>query len=143
MAKIITSNFSVIHDALNRMIINEVKQALRWLPDKQVCSSDDAPLCRIVITSSDDYQPRDLRVSLVSLCEDDSLIIVGRYSDDTSEFPTQYYEDECDWLCITDFHHLINHVRDLLPDDGTCYNIGSTEDQNAVASAAYNSTLMY
>lgn len=32
MAKIMTSDFGAIHDALNKMIIGEVKAALRLVP---------------------------------------------------------------------------------------------------------------
>ena len=66
MANIITSDFGSMHDALNNIIINEVKAALRLLPAKSI-KSEKGPLCRIVISGNGDYQPRDLSVSHVWL----------------------------------------------------------------------------
>ena len=150
MSKIITSDFGAIHDALNRMIINEVKQALRWLPEQM---HQGASLCRIVVSDGADYAPKDVAVDCVWL-HNDKLYFSGHLplpdyadpNDDPEQFEGGEGDEEnaeTDWLDITDFQYLIEQIADEFPDDGTCRYVREDKDSQAVASAAYNSVISY
>lgn len=117
MATIITTDFGIIHDALNNLIIGEVKAALRLL-DEQMYQG--ASLCRIVVSSNADYQPKDVAVDCVWL-DNDKLCLSGHVMptpDDGNIDPEEWEggEDETDWLDITGFHYLIEQMREEMPD---------------------------
>ena len=117
MAKFIRHDYSAIHDALNKMIIAEVKAALELLPGK--CISVDAwkgeSLCRIVISDVDDYQPVDASVTKVFLVDAGKIGIIATV-DGVSDLFT---EDETDWLDITDFAYLIDQIAERVEGDRT------------------------
>ena len=122
MAKIITTDFGAIHDALNNLIIAEVKAALELLPDKMM---EGASLCRIVVSDAGDYNPKDVVVDYVWL-NDGQLCFNGHIMppdwQDPNIEPEEYEggEEECtDWLDITDFHYLIEQIADRLEGDKT------------------------
>ena len=78
MAKMIRHDFGSIHDALNKMIIAEVKAALELLPEKCI-REEGATLCRIIVGPDSDYSPRDIAVDEVWVDEKDRLLhIYGR-----------------------------------------------------------------
>ena len=117
MAKFIRHDYGAIHDALNEMIIAEVKAALELLPGK--CISVDAwkgeSLCRIVVSGVDDYQPEDASVTKAWIDEGGMLHLYA-----TSHGTTGYWiEDETDWLDITDFGYLIVQIAEQVDGDGT------------------------
>lgn len=111
MAKITTSDFGAIHDALNKMIIGEVKAALRLVPGKKIEWNGQASLCRIVVSGIDDYNPVDASVTKVWLDADDHLEIYG-----TVHGTTGWFSEDDDLLDITDFKYLIEQLKDMMPD---------------------------
>ena len=114
MAKITTSDFGAIHDALNKMIIGEVKAALRLVPGKHAESgADRVPLCRIVVSDRGEYQPYDFSVRRIWLDSEDVLHF--------SEYEERYHspnvwDEDDDLLDISDFHYLIEQLKDMMPD---------------------------
>ena len=73
----IRHDFGAIHEALNKMIIAEVKTALELLPEKCI-REEGAALCHVII-GPDDYNPRDVAVDEVWVDEKDGLLhIYGR-----------------------------------------------------------------
>jgi hypothetical protein len=74
MAKMIRHDFGGIHDALNKMIIAEVKAALEQLPGKRI---EGGSLCRVVVSPGCDYEPRDLCVDKVWIGEENILCFSG------------------------------------------------------------------
>ena len=116
MAKFIRHDYSAIHDALNKMIVAEVKAALMELPEKAIKSDGNVPLCRIVVSDIGDYHPESVAVNKVTLDAAGELHIFG-----VSE---QYGaclldEDETDWLDITDFGYLIDQIAEQVESDET------------------------
>lgn len=109
MGKIISTDFGSIHDALNKMIIAEVKAALELLPEKCIEVESNASLCRIVVSPGCDYQPRDVSVRKVWL-DEGGLHITG-FDGDERTWTTDYDEDD-DWLDITDFQYLIGQIAE-------------------------------
>lgn len=134
MAKIITSDFGSIHDALNKMIIAEVKAALRLLPGK--CISVDAwkgeSLCRIVVSDVDDYHPVDASVTKAWLADTGKISIIATVDGVSGLFT----EDETDWLDITDFQYLIEQMKDKMPDGN--YDLTNGADLHELDSKAHN-----
>ena len=108
MAKMIRHDYGAIHDALNKMIVAEVKAALSLLPEKCIESQHIAPLCRIVVSDGDNYAPKDFSVYKVWI-EGDSLHVAGRIED--CDFDAEYTEDD-DLLDITDFGYLIDQIAE-------------------------------
>ena len=118
MAKITTSDFGAIHDALNKMIIGEVKAALRLVPGKHAESgAARVPLCRIVVSDNANYQPEDIGVTRIWLGDDGMLRFQGFVYDHGSVEDASDWDEDCaDWLDITDFQYLIEHLKELMPD---------------------------
>ena len=120
MAKMIRHDFGAIHDALNKMILAEVKAALELLPGK--CISVDAwkgeSLCRIVVSDVDDYQPVDASVTKAWLADAGKISIIATVDGVSGLFT----EDETDWLDITDFGYLIDQIAEQVDGDKT-YNL--------------------
>lgn len=115
MAKFIRHDYGAIHEALNKMIIAEVKAALMELPGK--CISVDAwkgeSLCRIVVSDVDDYQPVDASVTKVWLADAGKISIIATVDGVSGLFT----EDETDWLNITDFAYLIDQIAEQVESD--------------------------
>ena len=117
MASIITTDFSIIHNALNNLILGEVKAALRLLDEQMY---QDANVCRIVVSHHSDYEPKDVAVDCVWL-DNDKLCLSGHVMpipDDGNIEPEEWKgdEDKTDWYDITDFHYLIEEMRKKMPD---------------------------
>lgn len=119
----IRHDFGSIHDALNKMIIGEVKAALRLVPEQM---HQGASLCRIVVSDGDDYAPKDVAVDMVWL-HHDKLYFSGHIMPpdwrDPNDDPEQFEGGEGDeenaetnWLDITDFQYLIEQMKDLMPE---------------------------
>ena len=130
MAKIIRHDYSGIQDALNKMIIAEVKAALELLPEKCI-REEGHSLCRIIIGPADDYSPRNVAVDEVWVDDKDKLLhIYGRdlthadcfdqnWADNVE--PDEWTEDD-DLLNITDFGYLIDQIAQQVEVDKT-YNL--------------------
>lgn len=107
---IIRHDYGAIHDALNKMIVTEIKSALSLLPEK--CISVDAwkgeSLCRIVVSDVDNYQPVDASVTKVWLADAGKISIIATVDGVSGLFT----EDETDWLDITDFGYLIDQIAE-------------------------------
>lgn len=116
MAKIIRHDYSVIHDALNNMIVAEVKAALSLLPEKSI-EADKVALCRVVISPNGDYVPQDVAVWYVKLDEGSGQLVIGG-KPGMDDRITEYYEDD-DFLDITDFGYLITQIADKVEDGKT------------------------
>lgn len=146
MARIITTDFGAIHDALNRLIIGEVKEALRLVPEQMYQGTN---LCRIVVSGNTDYAPKDVAVDCVWL-DNNNLCFSGHlplpdYADDNDE-AEQYEggeEDGTDWLNITDFHYLIEQLKDLMPENEDCHVLANAIDQSVLDVAISNARLCY
>lgn len=148
MAKIITTDFSAIHDALNRIIIGEVKAALQLVPRKEIRWDGKTPLCHIVLSPNEEYIPREVEVLGASIgsptmSEYDGLVIEGRNADDKTGFSILWYEDETDWIEITDFHYLIEQLKDLMPESEYPYNLTNALDRVALDTAISNGRQCY
>ena len=128
MAKILSTDFCSMMAAMNHMIISEVKKALALLPGKCIEADSDVPLCHIIVSPSDDYSPRDLRVCAAWLDEDDCLNVRG-YEGDERTWTTDYDEECAEWYDISDFDYLISQVADRLEGDEE-YDVRYTERQN-------------
>ena len=127
MAKFIRHDFGGIHDALNKMIIAEVKAALELLPEKYIREEGNT-LCRIIIGPDCDYSPRNIAVDEVWVDEKDGLLhIYGRdlthedcydinWADNVE--PDEWTEDD-DLYDITDFEYLIDQIAEQVKDDKT------------------------
>lgn len=131
MAKMIRHDFGGILEALNKMIIAEVKAALELLPEKCIREEGTA-LCRIIIGPSADYSPRNIAVDEVWVDDKDGLLhIYGR--DVTSEAcqldpnvadnvePDEWTEQD-GLYDITDFEYLIDQIAEQVEGDAT-YNL--------------------
>ena len=120
----IRHDFSGIHDALNKMVIAEVKAALEKLPEKWIESHS---LCRIVVSDIDNYEPKDLSVDSAWIGDDGKLYFDGHYMpvpDNEYEEPETYEgsEEDTDMLDITDFGYLIEQIANTVEGDAT-YNL--------------------
>jgi hypothetical protein len=122
MAKMIRHDFCGIHDALNKMIIAEVKAALELLPEKCIATKDwRVPLCRIVVSDPFDYNPTDLGVRRVWLDEGGELNF-SEYTANQDEDGIYDYTENEDLLDITDFGYLIDQIAEQVEGDAT-YNL--------------------
>lgn len=124
MAKILSTDFCSMMAAMNHMIISEVKKALALLPDKRIEADGDVSLCRLVLSPSCDYEPRDVAAEKVYLDDDGYICIVDK--NDTDEWTI---EGDCDCLDITDFEYLICQIADKLEGDDE-HDVRYTERQN-------------
>ena len=131
MKSIITNDFCDIQKALNKLIIGEVKAALRLLPDMMFKDKHRHTLCRIVVSPDCDYSPRDLSVKEVWLDDDDLLHIEGEEGDEWAN-ESEWTEDD-DMLDISDFGYLIGQIVDSLPDGE--YDLTNAEDRQALKEA--------
>lgn len=112
MAKIIRHDYGVIHDALNKMIVKEVKAALELLPEKCMTTTDSSvPLCRIVVSTAFDYNPVDLGVRRVWLDKDGDLCF-SEYTANQDEDGIYDMTEDDDLLDITDFGYLIDQIAE-------------------------------
>jgi len=134
MANVISTDFRAIHMALNKLIIKEVKAALRLLPGMMFKNEHHRPLCRIVVSPDGDYSPRDLSVKEVWLDEDDLLHIEGNDGDEWAN-ESEWTEDD-DMLDITDFQYLISQIGAALPDGK--YDLTNAEDLQALIQIFVN-----
>lgn len=148
MAKIITTNFGTIADALNKLIINEVKAALRLLPGKRIEAkpSEAYPnytpsLCHVIVSCNDDYRPSDLSVRKVWLDGYDRLHFSGNIPE-SNTYAIEFDEDD-DMLNITDFHYLIEQIKDELPDSEYPHSLTSADDKLALLQAIESSRQCY
>ena len=115
MAKLIRHDFRDIHNAMNKMIIAEVKAALALLPGKRIDADGPVPLCRIIVSLVSNYQPENLSVRSVFLREDGTLSFVASIPDSSNEWHAN--EEDADWLDITDFAYLIDQIASKLKGD--------------------------
>lgn len=128
MAKFIRHDFGSIHDALNKMIVAEVKAALSLLPEQEM---EGPSLCRIVVSDGNDYEPKDVAVDRVWLHKG-RLYFYGHIMplpDDGNIEPDEFEGGEgdeetaeTDWLDITDFGYLIEQIAEKVEGDKT-YNL--------------------
>ena len=127
MAKLIRHDFGAVLDALNRMIISEVKAALELLPDK--CMREEGhSLCRIIIGPDGDYSPRNIAVDEVWVDDKDGLLhIYGRdltgedchdqnWADNVE--PDEWTEEDS-LYDITDFAYLIDQIAGQVEGENT------------------------
>lgn len=115
MAKFIRHDFGAIHEALNKLIIAEVKAALKLLPEKKIEADGPVPLCRIVVSLVSDYEPENLAVRSVFLRKDGTLSFVASIPDSDNEWHAN--EEDADWLDITDFGYLIDQIAERVTVD--------------------------
>lgn len=114
----IRHDFGGIHDALNKMIIAEVKAALELLPEKCIATKDwRVPLCRIVVSDPFDYNPTDLGVRRVWLDKGGDLCF-SEYTANQDEDGIYDCTESDDLLDITDFGYLIDQIADQVEGDG-------------------------
>ena len=119
MAKIIRHDYGSIHDALNQMIIAEVKAALSLLPGKSMETDNyRVPLCRIVVSTNGEYVPEDFSVRRVWIDKDGNLCFSEYTSDEDYDAIYDYTEDD-DLLDITDFSYLIDQIAARVEGDDT------------------------
>lgn len=131
MAKMIRHDFGSIHDALNKMIIAEVKAALSLLPEKCI-REEGATLCRIIVEPDSDYSPRNIAVDEVWVDEKDGLLhIYGRDVTDEAcgldpnvadNVEPDEWTEENSLYDITDFGYLIDQIAEQVEGDKT-YNL--------------------
>lgn len=121
MAKMIRHDFGGIHDALNKMIIVELKAALERMPEKEIVAEGDVPLCRIVVSYGFDYNPVDLGVRRVWLDKDGDLCF-SEYTANQDKGGIYDRTENDDLLDITDFGYLIDQIAKQVEGDAT-YNL--------------------
>jgi len=120
MAKMIRHDFGGILDALNKMIVAEVKAALELLPEKEIAAEGDVPLCRIVVSDNADYKPENLGVTRIWIDDEGKLHFQAFvYVQDCIEDVSDWDEDCADWLDITDFAYLIDQIAAKVEGDKT------------------------
>ena len=123
MAKMIRHDYGAIHEALNKMIIAEVKAALSLLPGKEIAAEGDVPLCRIVVSDNGNYLPENIGVTRIWLGDDGMLRFQAFvYDHECVEDVSDWDEDCADWLDITDFGYLIDQIAERVAGDKT-YNL--------------------
>lgn len=132
----IRHDFSGILDALNKMIIAEVKAALERLPKKCI-REEGHSLCRIIIGPEGDYSPRNVAVDEVWVDEKDGLLhIYGRdlthedcfdqnWADNVE--PDEWTEEDS-LYDITDFGYLIDQIAEQAQGNKT-YNLPNASSQ--------------
>lgn len=118
MAKFIRHDYGAIHDALNKMIIAEVKAALMQLPDKEFETDGRTPLCRVVASRGFDYYPRDLSVKRVWL-NDNNELCFSEYTAEEDEDDFCTWTEDDDLLDINDFGYLIDQIAGQVDGDKT------------------------
>lgn len=143
MAKFITTDFGKIHDALNILILNEVKEAVKLLPEEWM---EGPSLCRIVVSKVDDYAPKDVAVDNIWLNKN-KIYFDGHIMplpEDANIEPEQYEgdEDDTDWIDITDFQYLISQIRDKLPEEET-YTISNKGYKGNLRKSISESVIRY
>lgn len=122
MAKIKRHDYGGIHDALNKMIIAEVKAALELLPGKCIATKNwRVPLCRVVVSPDCDYNPTDLGVCRVWIDKDGDLCF-SEYTANQDEDGIYDWTEYDDLLDITDFGYLIDQIAEQVEGDKT-YNL--------------------
>ena len=122
MARLIRHDFCGILDALNKMIVAEVKAALNLLPEKCI-REEGAALCRIIIGSDGDYSPRNIAVDEVWVDDKDGLLhIYGRDMTEAAVLdknvadnmePDEWTEEDS-LYDITDFSYLIDQIAEYV-----------------------------
>ncbi len=118
----IRHDFGSIHDALNKMIIAEVKAALSLLPGKSMETDNyRSPLCRIVVSTNGEYVPEDFSVRRVWIDKDGNLCFSEYTADEDYDAIYDYTEND-DLLDITDLGYLIDQIAEQVEDDKT-YNL--------------------
>ena len=118
----IRHDYCAIHDALNKMILAEVKAALSLLPEKCITTDDyRVPLCRIVVSNSFDYYPIDLGVRRVWMDKEGDLCF-SEYTAVQDEDGIYDMTEDADLLDITDFGYLIDQIAEKVEGDKT-YNL--------------------
>ena len=134
MAKMIRHDFCAIHEALNKMIIAEVKAALEQLPEKEIAAEGGVPLCRIVVSDNGNYLPENIGVTRIWLGDDGMLRFQAFvYDHECVEDVSDWDEDCADWLDITDFGYLIDQIAAQVEDDGKTYHLA----HESVLTAGY------
>ena len=118
MAKMMRHDYGAILDALNKMILAEVKAALELLPEKTM---EGGSLCRIVVSDGFDYNPTDLGVRRVWLDEGGELNF-SEYTANQDEDGIYDHTENDDLLDITDFGYLIDQIAEQVEGDKT-YNL--------------------
>ena len=121
MAKIIRHDFGGIHDALNKMILTEVKAALELLPEKRI---EGDSLCRVVVSPECDYEPRDLCVEKVWINDKGILCFTGTENHGSfvvDDDPEPWTEND-DLLDITEFGYLIDRIAEKV-EGGKTYDL--------------------
>lgn len=121
MAKMKRHDYSAIHEALNKMIVSEVKAALSLLPEKTI---EGGSLCRIVVSPECDYEPRDLCVEKVWINDEGILCFTGTENHGSfvvDDDPDPWTEHDA-LLDITDFDYLIDQIAEKVEGNKT-YNL--------------------
>jgi len=122
MAKIIRHDYGAIHDALNKMILTEVKAALELLPEQMMQTKDwRVPLCRIVISDPFNYNPTDLGVRRVWIDKGGELNF-SEYTANQDEDGIYDLTENEDLLDITDFGNLIDQIAEKV-EGGKTYDL--------------------
>lgn len=129
MARLIRHDFCGILDALNKMIVAEVKAALNLLPEKCI-REEGAALCRIIIGSDGDYSPRNIAVDEVWVDDKDGLLhIYGRDMTEAAVLdqniadniePDEWTEGDS-LYDITEFSYLIDQLAERVEGDREVY----------------------
>ena len=148
MAKIITTDFGAIHDALNRIIIGEVKAALQLVPGKRISWDGKTPLCSIILSPNEEYIPREVEVLGAYIDEQspdksDTLRIEGRNIDHAKDSIGILWWENTDWIDITDFHYLIEQLKYLMPESEYPYVLTNAFERIDLETALSNSSLCY
>lgn len=119
MAKMKRHDFGAIHEALNKMIVAEVKAALSMLPEKCITTDEyRVPLCRIVVSNGFDYNPINLGVRRVWLDKAGDLCF-SEYTANQDEGGIYDMTENDDLLDITDFGYLIDQIAEKVEGDKT------------------------
>lgn len=115
-------DYGAIHEALNKMIIAELKAWLEQMPAKTIRKNGHT-LCRIVIGSCCEYSPRNIAVDEAWVDERDGLLhIYGRDLTNKDSFDQNWadnvepdeWTEEADLYDITDFGYLIDQIAEQL-----------------------------
>lgn len=115
MAKITFHDFEAIHDALNDMIIAEVKAALGLLPYKSIVL--DEKINRVVVSESAFFEPVNATVTKVWLeAPHDCLKISVRLADGTCSI----FSEDDDMIDISQLKYLILEIAAKVDEDKSC-----------------------
>lgn len=141
MARLIRHDFGGILEALNKMIVAEVKAALELLPGKCICWDGETPLCHIVLSPNEAYIPRDVSVIKAHIAQEKelggALVVAGYNDDDRERFAINWFEDETDWINITDFGYLIDQIAEKVDGDGTVNVANKSFEYNGYVVAEF------